>query len=66
MLLDASCHKKHEIQYIWFKGRDLYCFQDIKSFMKLRGWGMRGHARGNFPVNIIRNNNIYIYIYGLL
>ena len=28
--------------------------------MKLRGWGMRGHARRNFPVNIIRNNNIYM------
>ena len=38
MSLKAPHHKDQE--YIWFMGGDRNGFQDIKHFMKRRGWGM--------------------------
>ena len=43
VLLNVSYHKIHE--YIWFRGRDLNGFRDIKTFMKMER-GVPRHATG--------------------
>ena len=45
MSLNVPHHKEEE--YIWLMGGDLNSFQDIKHFVKWRGWGMLpGDTRG--------------------
>ena len=63
VLLNVSCHKKHE--YVWFMGGYLNEFRDSKLFSKLKGWGMTKHAHGDVPISVIecvffiRNNIIF-------
>ena len=44
VLLNASCHKKHE--HIWFRGGGSVRFPRYLAFYEVNGVGMTGHAMG--------------------